>query len=169
MKFYNISFALKKDAVYLTFDFEYDEKGLFLGKENLDDNCQVKISQGKKFYDIIRFQDPFNFAISKKLYNLLATNDLSGWKTYKFNILNHNEVYYGFQITGRCGNLKRPKTPGPVNGLEFDYKTWDGSDFFCSEDSFSIFCTEKVRDLLLKNKISNIEIQDFNNVEWYST
>lgn len=75
---------------------------------------------------------------------------------------------YGLQITGRCGKLIEPKEKGFYIGYKFDKDTWDGSDFFCPEGTALIFCTERAKNILVKNKITNIEFEDITTVRAYS-
>ena len=71
----------------------------------------------------MRFTDPFNFAISERLRNLLKSEGVTGWGCYPLEIKNVSEKLYGFQVLGRCGALVRPYEPGFVVGCEFDFDT----------------------------------------------
>jgi hypothetical protein len=44
---------------------------------------------------------------------------------------------------------------------EFDLSSWEGTDFFSHEDSLNIICTEKVKILLERKKVSNMELQEY--------
>lgn len=76
--------------------------------------------------------------------------------------------YYGLQVIGKYGKLELPKEAGFYTGFKFDYKSWDKSDFFSPDETVLLFCTQKVRDLLKKNKIANIDLTDINKVQAYS-
>ena len=167
-KFYEISFAQRKNEIFVKSLTEYDDQAFRVGKTTPDSPFTVKVSEGKKLYDIVRYQDPFNFAISERVYKLLIDSGLTGWKSYEITIEKRSEKYYGFQVLGKCGTLKRPAEPGFVVGCEFDDKTWDGSDFFCPAETMSLFCTEKTKELFEINKVTNISFEDINTVRWYS-
>ena len=53
-------------------------------------------------------------------------------------------------------------------GVEFDVETWDGSDFFCAEGTFAIMCTERMKNILEENKITNLKLGRNDEIEWYS-
>ena len=129
----------------------------------------MEISEGQTLFDIIGFQDTSNFAISERLYALLKANEITGWEAYKISIKGQNEIYYGFQVTGRCGKLNMPKEAGFYTGYKFDYDSWDKSDFFSPDETMLLFCTEKVQSLLKRHKVSNVYLEDINNVQAYST
>lgn len=86
---------------------------------------EMRISEGKRMYDIVGFQDTSNFAISEKLYTLLVQNGFTGWRHYDIRIAGTQQKYYGFQVTGRCGKLKEPQKPGFYLGYKFEYAGWD--------------------------------------------
>ena len=165
--FYEIQFAQGKDEIFVEQLAEYDDQALSIGQFIPETPFAVKVSKGKKLYDIMRYQDPFNFAVSERVYKLLKDANLTGWNSYEITIEGRNENYYGFQVLGKCGPLKRPPEPGFVTGCEFDYETWDGSDFFCPEETLLIFCTEKAKKLLYTNQVTNIELADIST--WNGT
>jgi hypothetical protein len=118
---------------------------------------------------LVRYQDPFNFALSEKVYEALNKAGLSGWNAYQIAIEGREEKYYGFQVLGRSGGPIRPKTSGFVIGYDFDRSTWDGSDFFIPDGTLGILCTEKAKDILANKKFNGIQLEDIKNVEWYSS
>jgi hypothetical protein len=44
--------------------------------------------------------------------------------------------------------------------IDFDTKTWDGSDIFNLDETGIIACTKKVKDILTKHKFTNVEIEN---------
>ncbi|MBK7857002.1 MAG: hypothetical protein IPJ79_20800 [Bacteroidetes bacterium] len=75
-------------------------------------------------------------------------------------IENSKEEYFGFQNTGIAGPITNLEA---VNNYEtefreFDITTWDGSDIFNWMEVCSTQCTERVIDLLQKERVSNLEI-----------
>jgi hypothetical protein len=63
---------------------------------------------------------------------------------------------------------QNPPVKGFVKGYEFDLKKWDKSDFFCPETTLHVFFTERVKQALEKNKITNFGIRNIADCEWYS-
>jgi len=167
-KFYEIQFGQLKDEVFLESLVPYDKQALKLGLFVPQPSLHTKVSEGHRFYNIIRFQDPFNFAISDGVYKILNDSKVTGWSVYNIEIMGRSEKYFGFQVLGRAGEIKRPLESGFITGYELDFKSWDCSDIFCPLGTMSVFCTEKVRDILLKNKTTNLEFEDIRKVEWYS-
>ena len=167
--FYELGSLDKRGEIYLSALVEYDDQALKRGDFKPSEPFHVKISEGKKLYDLVRYQDPFNFAVSCKFNDLLKSSGLSGWRTYPILIEGSQEEYFGFQVLGRSGLLKRPKVAGFVVGCEFDHISWDGSDFFMPLGTMSIFCTEKAKQVLTSQKFSNIGFEDIKSVKWYST
>ncbi len=147
---------------------EYDDQALKKGDFKPSEPFLVKISEGKKLYDVVHYQDPFNFAVSEKFNEFLKNSGLSGWHTYPIVIEGRKEKYFGLQVFGRAGELKRPKEPGFVVAFEFDHNTWDGSDFFIPSGTMAIFCTEKAKQVLTSQKFENIEFKDIKSAEWYN-
>ena len=118
------------------------------------------MDSGKKFFDVIRFADSLNLAISEKLKKILEENKISGWKCFPIHIENQTEKYYVLQIISKAGpilNLEQVISYEAEN-REFDLNTWDESDIFTLENTLLFVCNEKVKELFKKNKISNIEI-----------
>ena len=167
-KFYSFQWTQKKGEILIESLKEYDEQELKRGDLILDTPFTVKVSEGKKWYDIVHLQDPFNFTISERIYNLLKESGLTGWRSYEIAIERSTEKYYGFQVLGRCGELKRPAESGFITGYEFDYGTWDGSDFFLPKGTLNLFCTDKAKAFFESNKVTNISLEDISTVEWYS-
>lgn len=168
MDYYFISWAQKKGEIILQPTVEYDEKKIKIGEFVPNHPFPVKVIKGNKYFDICYFADPFNFSISEKLKNILLENGFTGWDTYPLEIEDSKEKYYGFKVLGKCGPLKRPAEPGWVAGYEFDLKSWDGSDFFCPQETLHTFFTEKVKNVIEKNKITNFGIVRANDKKWYS-
>jgi len=166
--FFELQFEMKKDEVFIEAINDYPEQLIKIGKFIPEEPFNMRISEGKKYFDIIRFQDVFNFAISRRLYDILKKENITGWDAYKIDIQNTQNDYYGFQVTGKSNNILRPIKKGFVTGQNFDYSTWDGSDFFCPEGTMLIFCTQKVKDLFASNHITNVQFQDIKTVKWYN-
>jgi hypothetical protein len=167
--YYNNIVRFTRDQIVLKICNEYDLFNLFWGKMEIKSPLETEILSGDNFYDILYYySDPCNMAISERFKNLLITNNISGWKCYDIKIKNHDDSYFGFSVTGRCGDLIRPLNKGNVHGFEFDINTWDGSDFFCPEGFGFLFYSEKVKELIRKNNIRRVKLEKIESVEWYS-
>lgn len=166
--FYDFSIERKDDEALIETNIEYNERKLLKGEQMPAEPMEMVISEGSKLYDIVGFQDTSNFAISERLFSLLRDNNITGWNTYRISITGNEEIYYGFQVIGKCGKLEESAVPGFSIGYKFDFTLWDGSDFFSPENTSLIFCTSKVRDLIKKNKITNVELTDISKVRNYS-
>lgn len=147
---------------------QYDDQALKSGRWTPPGAFPLKVSKGKKWYDLVPIQDPFNFAISRRFLDVLKKTGLTGWKTYPIAIEGQTQDYHGFLISGKAGPLKRPKAAGFLTGYEFEIDSWDGSDLFTPAGTFSLFCTENARQVLLESKLTNIELENIRDAEWYS-
>jgi hypothetical protein len=107
---------------------QYDEQKLIVG-ETGKETLNVKKSQGRKAYDIVRLQDVFNFLISPELKRDLELANLTGWSTYEIKSDDIEKGYSGFICNGKCGTPNKTETSGFKLGFNFDIKIWDDSDF----------------------------------------
>lgn len=166
--FYDLGIERKKNEALIQSVLEYDEQKVRKAELTPQEPFEMEISEGKTLFDIVGFQDTSNFAISKRLYDLLKENEITGWKGYEISIKGKDEIYYGFQVTGKCGKLNVPAEAGFYTGYKFDHSSWDKSDFFSPDETMLLFCTEKVQALLKKQKVTNAELTDINTVQAYS-
>lgn len=159
-QFYMFGDAMKKGAITVQSKVKYDTLSLIEEDNILIKNNEFYMDSGKKFFDVIRFADSLNLAISEKLKKILEENKISGWKCFPIHIENQTEKYYVLQIISKAGpilNLEQVISYEAEN-REFDLNTWDESDIFTLENTLLFVCNEKVKELFKKNKISNIEI-----------
>jgi len=159
-----VSFFLghKRSAVRIEAKTKYEIFGSFSNPSFIKEHNEFRVDEGRKFFDLIGYQDPWNFAISERFKNLLEENKISGWDCYPIIIEDSDLKYFGFQVIGKAGPITSLDEDGdPMHGCtEFDENTWDGSDIFCLEDTAVIVCTTNVRDIILKTNITNIEFAD---------
>lgn len=134
---------------------------------------------GKRFFDFNMVTAELNL-ISEKVYTLLMDNNISGWKGIPAVIHGHEDLkYYLLTVTGRCGSIDKKKTiivnsttliHGQIakayQGLYFTEDNWDKTDIFVSEFINHIFVTEKVKTILEKNKVTNVEIINTKEYQW---
>ncbi len=152
-------------------------KGIYYG---IDFPVIFKQECGKNFLDILDTGWPCLYLISDKMKLLLENNHLTGWKVFPIKLYDKkdNEIlgYYGFSITGHCGPTSYAKSEiiekrlvpnGPLckyyKGVTIN--DWDGSDFFTPEGTYETFITKKAADILTKNKISNMYLENLAEAE----
>ena len=136
---------------------------------------------GKKLIDILNTGCCSLYLISDRFKKILEANHLTGWKTFPIKLYDkkRNEIfgYQGFSITGRCGPIdlskseiigKRMVPTGPVfkvyKGCHIGLAQWDGTDFFIPEKTRAIIVTKRTADVLKKNKVTNMELE--NLADW---
>lgn len=132
------------------------------------------------------YKIPAHFMIDKKLKQLFEENKITGYELKDINI----EGSYSFcddgiqemVITGRAGHLqkltgeefKACSTCGNIIedldgfiGVGFDISKWDRSDIFLIDNFEGIpVVTQKVKDLLEKNKIKNVTFTNIKEKEF---
>ncbi len=145
----------------------YDAAALKSGDLGVTGSFPVRLDEGKKFFDIIYLQDPHNFAVSDRIHNLLLQEGITGWHSYPLSIERSDQKYWGIQVTGRAGPPFRPHV-GFIDGLMFDFNTWDGSDMFVLEGTVSTLFTDRLRQLLQQAKTSNLALDEISTIRWYS-
>jgi hypothetical protein len=166
--FYTLSIKRSRSEALIEALVEYEHFDLAKGVFKPTEPFEMRLSEGRVFYDVVGFQDTSNFAISERLLQLLQAHQFSGWQTYELNISGVEGRFLGFQIKGKCGKLIEPREAGFHTGYQFDLGSWDGSDFFCPENTVLLFCTSKVIDVLKRNKVTNIAWENINDSVYYS-
>jgi hypothetical protein len=157
----------KRGAIRIEPILPYDVNGLSVGANPPEVPLRATISEGKRLYDILGFQDVFNWAMSKKFNDVLLDSGLTGWQSYEMDINGVEEQYFGFQCIGKSGPILKTGKKGFVKGMDFDISTWDGSDFFVPEGTLFIVCTETAKTAIEKSKISNILMESTKGFELY--
>lgn len=123
-----------------------------------------KVVSGSVWYDVVQFADSLFFAISGRLKEIFESHQISGWSCFPIEIEDSEKRYFAFYpqaVVGRITNMDA------INGYEtdiheFDISTWDGADIFTNEDTINVVCTERVKTLLEKNNVQNIEVCKYN-------
>ena len=125
---------------------------------------QFRVDSGKKWYDLLQFADCFHFAISRKVKDLLEQEGITGWNSFPIEIVDEpTKDYHAFFVDAMVGKLTNLEALNAYETEvhEFDLSSWEGTDFFSHEDSLNIICTEKVKILLERKKVSNMELQEY--------
>ena len=163
-------------------NYDLVEPEISRGEKEVSEIVPVKHSMGgKTLYDVIWTTNAFPLIVSARVIELFESNGITGWKTYDVEIHSKkneliNQKYYGLIITGRCGYRDYSKNSIIMNkigittepyskGFYFKDDYWDGSDLFmCKQDgngesTMFRFCTQKVVDLIKKEKIKNLSLE----------
>lgn len=183
--FYDFSSKMSM-ATFLAFPFNIrdDEKNkLIYGEfEGIKFPVVFKQDSGKKLHDMLDTGYVSLYLISEKMKNIFEENNLMGWQTFPIIVLDKKgkEVkgYHGFSVTGRCGPVdytkceiieKRLVPTGPIckfyRGLYIGLDKWDGNDFFIPEGTIGIRITTKAADVIKKNKLTNVTMDNLADIE----
>lgn len=159
--FYTFNSSGKRGVLQIQSEIKYPTL-VILGKvTELKTNNRFSIDKGNKKFDLIEFADSRHFAISQKFKDCLDTNQIIGYDTFELIIDGINEKYYGFQNIVEAGpilnqdDLMEMKT----ESIEFDLSTWDGSEIFHLKNTLLHICTERVKNIIEENKLTNIEFK----------
>lgn len=157
-------------------DSKIDHHKLIKGDyTSIDFPIIFKQKYGDKLLDILDTGCVGLFLISDKLKAVLEENHLTGWKTFSIEVYdkkdNYISGYHGLSVVGRCESTsfqqskiieKQLVSTGPIckyyKGISINQ--WDGTDFFSPEKKYQTFITKKVADLLKKNKITNLQLEN---------
>ncbi len=186
--FYDFSSKMVSSTVHAhAIGLKTDEKGindewnLVKGKyQGIEFPVIFRQTYGKKFTDILGTGWPCLYLISEKLKGLLEENRLTGWTIFPIKLYDKKgkEIhgYHGFSIVGRCVSIsyekseiieKRLVPTGPIcrfyKGVTIE--NWDGTDFFTPEKTYEIFISKKAAEVLEKNKITNLRLQNLSDFE----
>ncbi len=150
--------------------------------DSIYNNLVFHASKKGKYADCLMYSGATNFIIiSKKALELFKTNRLTGFEEYPITIIDDKEnifdQYYILKITGnalldygkmgeqpkfyckKCGYVEysgqRPMNYKQTYLIE---ESWDGSDFFLDD-----LCTQRVVDIILKNKLKGFIITELIN------
>ena len=150
--------------------------------EKIDFPVVFKQEHGKKLTDTLGTGWPSLYLISDRMKKILEENQLTGWKTFPVKVYDKkgNEIfgYHGFSILGSCGPIDyskseiieksvRPNRPPSkyYKGLYVGLDQWDGTDFFMPPKTYEIIVTKKAADVLKKNKITKIQLENLADEE----
>ncbi|MDO1512256.1 hypothetical protein Q2T41_06265 [Maribacter confluentis] len=162
--------------------YDLAEPEISRGENKVSEIVFVKHSMGgKTLYDVIWTTNAFPLIVSDRVIELFKSNGITGWQTYTVKIYSKkNELidqkYYGLIITGRCGyqdysqsSIVMDKigitTEPHAKGFYFKDNYWDGTDLFMcktdenGESTMFRFCSQKVADLIKKEKIKNLSLK----------
>jgi hypothetical protein len=133
---------------------------------------ELRWESGRRLCDLVETSLFFVVLVSERLVDCLTDAGATGWRLYDVAPSDRAgraiRGYRGLSVVGRTGPVDWQRTR-PVDkgsfvledarvGLFIDEATWDGSDVFMPIDSGHIVVTEKVREAVMRNGISNITV-----------
>ncbi len=162
MKFTTIQLTHKRSEIILEAKVKYE-----LFNSNLDDfvikNNIFRIDEGTKLYDFIGDQGPLKF-ISENFKNLLEDNNITGLKYYPIIIEGENLKYYYYTTEQNNSIYEKDEDGDRIYGtFQVDIESWNGADIFYLKDSGATVCTLRVKEIIEKAKITNIDFEDLSN------
>lgn len=161
--YFYIASELGEKSIKIRPSIEYNTLKIIDSDTPLIKSNVFSIARGVKWYDFIQFSNCFSFAISKKVKQLLESNQVTGWSCFPIVIegKGRNKEYFVFQTLGKAGPILNLEAVNryEADHSEFDLSTWDGSDFFNLKDTLISACTLRVKELLESAKLTNLEIR----------
>lgn len=150
----------RRSAVHIESLVEYD---IFSDvHKTLKEHNRFRVYKGKKFFDLIGLKDPWNFAISKKFKDFLELNNVTGWDCYPIIIEKSDLQYYVFQVIAHANLLCKYDKDGDMKygTIRVEKSSWDGSDIFLLGKGGIKVVSDKLRLLIEKAKITNVEFEE---------
>jgi hypothetical protein len=135
--------------------------------------------KGKKFGDFVFSGHVGLLVVSRRIIELFEKYEITGYKAIPTTVIDSDQLEYCLlAITSRCTAIDYSKSEvfihppivpdGPsfeaYRGLPFEIESWDGSDFFRPYNSRWTIVTNKVKDILISHKATNVEIKNITDV-----
>lgn len=161
----------------------FDQHRLILGDyEGIKMPVEFKQEYGKELKDVLDTGWVSLFLVSDRFVEILKAEKISGWKTFPVKVYDKNgslvNGYEGFSVNGRSGPVNFSEAriiekqlainAAPLKfyrGFHIEMDEWDKSDIFLAKDNFTIVVLEKVKDLIEKNKLTNIRFTNLEDIE----
>ena len=162
IQFYKISRSMISGEKEIKAVMPYDSYAVFKNPALLADNNKFTVAKGRNTYDVVPYQDVFNFAISEKLKIALEQNGITGWLCYPIIIDGIEGNYFGFWVTGKGGKVTKFDKDGAIpmfKPLKWDQAAWDGSDIFNIEDTGIKACTPRAAEIFLQFNCKSIIVR----------
>lgn len=160
MKFTTIMLGNKKRQVRLQAEVKYDPFHIFPNLDFLKKNNNFYVDEGNVFYDYIGDQGPLKF-VSDKFKELLETNGIKGVSFIPIKIKGSTLQYYALLETQIDSTCEYDSDGDRIYGtFQIDFASWNGEEFFYLKDSGATVCSLKVKELMVKNNITNVSFED---------
>lgn len=129
-----------------------------LQKEKLPANILFRVVAGKKAYDIIRLYESGENFYSRKVIDVLSQFIDMSDKCYPIDICGIKEQYYVIYNLNAYSFLNREEELFMYDPRFFEVSNGLQPPLFGVKGTKCIMVSEEVKNALLKNKISNIEL-----------
>lgn len=145
----------------------------------------IRVDRGRKLLDVVWIS--LVPVIHERVVEALRLSKVTGWGIYPVEIFDREERlirdYHGLVVTGRCESMFLDKEHSRIvyeetsrgrfpyyRGLSITTDSWDGSDIFTAADGRTAYTiiTERLRDLLVKAKITNVLIRPVSEIQGYA-
>ena len=157
--FFRFTHRFKRSLLEITSDSQYvyywnpDP----LSKEKLPNNIVFEIAAGKKAYDIIRRYEDCGYFFSQKVINVLSQFVDMSDKCYPIKIKGLDKQYYVIYNLEAYPYWNRDEDTFMHDPRYFGIQALS-TPIFGIEGTLFIMVSEEVKNALLKNKVSNIEL-----------
>ena len=165
MNLYSFIIDRKRTAIHIEPRVDYDSAEINKGNLTLKENNEFEITKGTKPFDALSFTYSVNWVFSERVKNIFEENKVTGIEFYLIIINGLEEKYFGYFVTGKAGkitSLDSMGLPDMFKPYQFNKNEWDGSDIFRFENSGGKHFSDKVKNILEENKVTNLEINDHN-------
>ena len=160
--FYKLTHRFKRSMLEIKTDspIEFYEDYLDpLQTEKLPGNVSFKVAAGKKPYDIIRLYQDIPEFYSQKIIDVLSQFVDMSDKCYPIRVEGTDVQYYEIYNLDAYPFLNR-KDELTIDDPRY-YGVQDAAlSIFGIEDTYSVIVSEEVKDALMKNKVTNIELRE---------
>ena len=158
ISFFRMTSRFKRSGLEITsaspcvYRWEFDP----IMTEKLPSEVTFRVAAGKKAYDVIRRCQDRGYFFSQKIINVLSQFVDMSDKCYPISIEGIKEQYYVIYNLDACPYLNRDEETYRCDPRYFCIQS--PSPIFGVEDTLFIVVSEDVKNALLKNKVSNIEL-----------
>lgn len=165
ISFFNLSHRFKRGMIEIISDTSDDILDKYLDPtqtEKLPENVKFKVAAGKKEYDIIRHHQDWQPFYSQRFIDVLSLFVDMSDKCYPINVDGVATQYYVIYNleTFPFWNSEETETESMLD-VPFIFGVQDKSiPIFGIDDTGLVIVSENVKDALLKNKISNINLTE---------
>jgi hypothetical protein len=119
----------------------------------------------KKYGDIARFSGIYK-GFSKKFVELLEQSGVKNFQKYPIKVVRPTDCPTFYYLDIKCKKLKKMEVDDPVlpgtrfKSASFKLAEWGEEDLLSIENTLVIICTEKVKNLIEKNKLKNFKFDE---------
>lgn len=161
--FFEFTCRFKRGMLEITSNLSNDTLEKYLDplqNFRLQENICFEVVAGKKKYDIIGLRDSWLEFYSQRVIDTLSIfEDMSG-KCYPIHINNIDESYYVINNLPAFSFLNKDELLSMYEPRYYDIQQESCPSIFGIHETDCIMVSECIKNALLKNKISNIELRE---------